>query len=260
MKKYCLTSLFLLLACFVVAQDKLSKAEKKALQAEIKAYQKDPAKYKEFKQSIQTKKEHIAKLDGQISELNEAINTGKTQLTQKEERVKQLVDEINRLKTEKGETEKIVKNTINEEGVFYKVQVPIEEAALYKEVSEVDGKTKPVFSGDQDEDGAKKYTLGYFKDKPEADTFCQYLRLLRIKDAVVVKYENGKLSAFPPPFFPHSFLSLYENPPYRLCACTCLACLSTADSFERRKKTTFTRNKQPIERFGRLCQTKKRIG
>jgi polyribonucleotide nucleotidyltransferase len=61
-----------------------------------------------------------------------------------------------------------------------------------QEVSEVDGKTRPVFSGDQDEDGAKKYTLGFFKEKTEADTFCQYLKLLRIKDAVVVKYENGK--------------------------------------------------------------------
>lgn len=192
MKKYCLASLFLLLACFAIAQDKLTKAEKKALQAEIKAYQKDPAKYKEFKQSLQTKKEHIAKLDGQISDLNEAINTGKTQLTEKEQRVKELVDEMNRLKTEKDETNKVVKNTTNEQGIFYKVQVPIEEAALYKEVSEVDGKTKPVFSGDQDDDGSKKYTLGYFKEKREADTFCQYLKLLRIKDAMVVKYENGK--------------------------------------------------------------------
>lgn len=192
MKTYCLTLICLCLAYTATAQDKLTKAEKKALQAEIKAYQKDPAKYKAFKEGIQTKKEHISKLDGQIADLTEAINAGKSKLTEKEQRVKDLVDEINRLKSEKTETDNVVKNSTNEAGILYKVQVPIEDAALYQEVSEVDGKTRPVFSGDQDEDGAKKYTLGFFKEKTEADTFCQYLKLLRIKDAVVVKYENGK--------------------------------------------------------------------
>lgn len=192
MKKYFLFFLCVFFVQFATAQEKLTKAEKKALQAEIKAYQKDPAKYKAFKEGLQTKKEHIAKLDSQIEDLTTVIDGGKSKMTEKEQRVKELVDEINRLKSEKTETEKVVKNTTNEQGILYKVQVPIEDAALFQEVSEVDGKTRPVFSGDQDEDGKKKYTLGFFKDKAEADTFCKYLKLLRIKDAIVVKYENGK--------------------------------------------------------------------
>ena len=192
MKRYILLFLCVATAQLVSAQDKLTKAEKKALQAEIKAYQKDPAKYQAFKESLQNKKEHISKLDGQIADLNEVLDAGKAKLTEKEQRVKELVDEINRLKAEKTETEKVVKNSTNEEGILYKVQVPIEDAALYQEVSEIDGKSRPVFSGDQDEDGAKKYTLGFFKDKNEADTFCKYLKLLRIKDAVVVTYKDGK--------------------------------------------------------------------
>lgn len=192
MKKYCLVLFTLCFSTLAIAQEKLSKAEKKALQNEIKTYQKDPAKYKAFKETQKTKRDHIAKLDAQIADLNEAINSGKSKLTEKEQRVKDLVDEITRLKAENAETEKVVKSTVDEKGVLYKVQVPIEEAALYQEVSEVDGKTKPVFSGDQDEDGGKKYTLGYFKDKNEADTFCKYLKLLRIKDALVVKYQDGK--------------------------------------------------------------------
>lgn len=192
MKKYCLTFLALCLACLAVAQEKLSKAEKKALQNEIKAFQKDPAKYKAFKDAQQTKKEGLSRLDAQIADLNEAITKDTPKLQEKEGRVKQLVDEINRLKAEKVETDVVVNSNTDEKGVLYKVQVPIEDAALYQEVSEVDGTTKPVFSGDQDEDGKKKYTLGYFKNKSEADTFCQYLKLLRIKDAVVVKYQDGK--------------------------------------------------------------------
>ncbi len=192
MKKYCLTLLLFCLACLATAQEKLSKAEKKALEKEIAAFKKNPAAYEEFKKKYQTNKETVAKLDGQIADLNEAVNNGKTKLAEKEARVKEIVDEINRLKAEKNETDVVVKTTTDEKGTLFKVQVPIEEAYIYKEVSEVTGKPQPVFSGEEDQDGKKKYTLGYFKTKNEADTFCQYLKQLRIRDAIVVRYEDGK--------------------------------------------------------------------
>ena len=188
-------TLIIVITLTVVAQDsdaQLTKAEKKALQKEIKDYQKDPAKYKAFKQALEEKKEYLSKLDRQITELNEAIAQGQDKMKEKEQRVKQLTDEIARLRSDKSETEKIIKTNTNEEGILYKVQVPIDEASLYQEVSEIDGKPKPIFSGEQDEDGTKKYTLGFFKEKSDADTFCQYLKMLRIKDAVVIMYKDGK--------------------------------------------------------------------
>lgn len=170
----------------------ISKAEKKALQKELKEMSKNPIKYKQFKEGIQEKKDAVTKLDGQIEDLNESINNTQQQASEKDKRIKELGDEIARLKTDNKETDNVIKNSTNEQGIVYKVQVAIDDASLYQEISEIDGQKRPVFSGDQDEDGEKKYTLGYFKDKAEAETFRKYLQLLRIKDAKITTYKDGK--------------------------------------------------------------------
>jgi hypothetical protein len=43
-----------------------------------------------------------------------------------------------------------------------------------------------------DSDGLKKYTLGYFQDKAEADKFVKILSELFVKEAKVVTYTDGK--------------------------------------------------------------------
>lgn len=48
------------------------------------------------------------------------------------------------------------------------------------------------FSGEIDDDGTKKYTIGEFKDYWEADKFKQFLREMGVKGAWVVAYNNGK--------------------------------------------------------------------
>jgi hypothetical protein len=50
----------------------------------------------------------------------------------------------------------------------------------------------PNFSGDTDQDGARKYTLGYFKNYWEADNFKKYLREMGVSDAWLVSYKDGK--------------------------------------------------------------------
>jgi DNA repair exonuclease SbcCD ATPase subunit len=171
---------------------KPTKAEQKALKKELKEMQKNPAKYKQLKESIQEKKEQLAKLDGDIADLNETINNTQQQINEKDKRLKELSDELARMNVEKRETDNAIKTQTNEQGLVYKVQIPIDDSALYQEVSEIDGQKRPVFSGDTDTDGTKKYTLGYFKDKKEAETFRNYLQMLRIKDAKVVTYKDGK--------------------------------------------------------------------
>ena len=78
-------------------------------------------------------------------------------------------------------------NSVND-GVVFKVQVGAfrnKDLAKYLD-------NNPNFSGDTDEDGARKYTLGYFKNYWEADNFKKYLREMGVADAWLVSYKDGK--------------------------------------------------------------------
>ncbi len=48
------------------------------------------------------------------------------------------------------------------------------------------------FSGDIDDDGSMKYTLGEFQDYWESDKFKQFLREMGVEGAWVVAYKDGK--------------------------------------------------------------------
>ena len=48
------------------------------------------------------------------------------------------------------------------------------------------------FSGDVDEDGTMKYTLGVFQEYWEADKFKKFMRSMGVKGAWVVSYKDGK--------------------------------------------------------------------
>ncbi len=189
--KYSLFIIFSWLMINNILAQKLSKEEKKVLQKELKALQKDPAKYKALKDAVEERKANANKLDGQMTEITTSITEVQAQIVEKDKRIKELGDEFARIQTENKDTQKVVKKESNAEGVVYKVQVPIDESSLYEEMSEIDGKKRPVFSGDQDEDGKKKYTFGYFKEKKDAETFKSYLQILRIKDAKVEMYKDG---------------------------------------------------------------------
>jgi len=170
----------------------MSKAEKKALKKEIKDMQKNPLKYKQLKDGIDEKQKHLTDLDKEISELTDAISSNQEKINEKDKKIKELGDEIARMETAKREINTAEKNSTNIEGLVYKVQVEVDETALYQEISEIDGQKRPVFTGEEDEDGSKKYTLGYFRSQSEAETFKNYLHTLRIKDAKVVAYKDGK--------------------------------------------------------------------
>ncbi|MFQ3575559.1 MAG: Ezrin/radixin/moesin family protein [Cytophagales bacterium] len=71
-------------------------------------------------------------------------------------------------------------------GVTFKVQIG---AFRNKDLTKYFD-NNPNFSGEVDSDGIKKYTLGYFNDYWEADTFKKYLREMGVKDAWVVPYNQ----------------------------------------------------------------------
>ena len=76
----------------------------------------------------------------------------------------------------------------NAQGVTFKVQIG---AFKNKDLTKYFENNKN-FSGDVDPDGTKKYTLGYFNEYWEADTFKKYLREMGVKDAWIVPYKDGK--------------------------------------------------------------------
>ncbi len=193
--KYTLLLSFICSLCFFslsTTYAQLNKAEKKALKKEIKDLTRNPEKYKALKEGIREKKDELTRLEANIDDVEASMQEVKQKINEKNAEEKRLIDELDRLKREKRETQNVINTQTNLDGLVYKVQVEVNDAALYQEISEIDGTKRPVFTGDEDEDGIKKYTLGYFKDKKEAETFRDYLKILRIKDAKVVPYRDGK--------------------------------------------------------------------
>lgn len=173
----------------LMAQKDPAKMSKKELRRKLKEYYKNPERYKKLKQSIEEKKGNLADIEKQ---LQEPVNTDNIdgQITEKTKEEQKLLAEIERLKNEKKETKTVIKKESNEQGTVYKVQVEITDEDLYKEP--VKGEKKPIFTGDLDSDGLKKYTLGYFQDKITAEKFVKKLHELFITTAKVVTYTDGK--------------------------------------------------------------------
>jgi hypothetical protein len=74
------------------------------------------------------------------------------------------------------------------QGLIYKVQI----GAFKNKNLEKYLENHVNFSGDIDDDGTKKYTLGYFNDYWEADNFKKYLREMGVRDAWIVSYKDGR--------------------------------------------------------------------
>lgn len=171
------------------AQKDPAQMSKKELRRKLKDFYKNPEKYKKLKQSIEEKKSNLADIEKQLqTPVNtEAIDQ---EIATKKKEEQKLRAEIERLKNEKKETKTVIKKETNAQGTVYKVQVEITDNDLYKEF--VKGEKKPMFTGDMDSDGLKKYTLGYFQDKAEAGKFVKILNELFVKEAKVVTYTDGK--------------------------------------------------------------------
>lgn len=73
-------------------------------------------------------------------------------------------------------------------GLVYKVQI----GAFRNKNLQVYLNNHKNFSGDEDADGLRKYTLGEFTDYAEAERFMKYLREMGVKDAWIVSYKDGK--------------------------------------------------------------------
>ncbi len=171
------TSLFFLLtAAIAFGQDKATEKEWAKKLKEL-----NPMDYKHL----------VEERDNLRKQSDECASTLKGQVEKKDleiERLRTELDNVKKMGTDPDHHPSVANYKGPSHGILYKVQIgnfKNKDLSKYFENSN-------HFSGEVDEDGTKKYTLGSFSDYWEADRFKKYLREMGVKDAWIVSYKDGK--------------------------------------------------------------------
>jgi hypothetical protein len=144
----------------------------------------DPLAIRDMSEQNNKLKKENAALKKQVIELQDGSSNNTSMLDSKNQ-------EITRLQTQVDSLKKAVDNNVSSsgddytKGVVYKVQIG---AFRNKDLSKFQDKGNFWI---EEEDGVKKYTIAYFRDYWEADTFKQYMIKMGVKDAWIVAYENN---------------------------------------------------------------------
>lgn len=175
------------------ASAQLSKQEKKEWKKKAKELSKNPEQLKNIYDEYSTLKSETENYKRQISSLEGKIKD-------KDARISELTQQVRSMEAEVASAKKLVEEAKNQppppqtgpvyddSGVVFKVQIG---AFRNKDLSKYFDNTEN-FSGETDEDGTQKITLGRFRDYWEADTFKKYLREMGVSDAWIVPYKDGK--------------------------------------------------------------------
>jgi TolA-binding protein len=188
MKKNLIVTLLIVFVCtatgaFAQKKTKEEKAQEKEWKKKMKEL--DPLQYKALLEERDGLKTELTELNSKVVSLEADLSTKNSEneklLAQLKGAEQKLVEEQKSNVTKNG-------SRINANGVVFKVQIG---AFRNKDLTKY-FENNPNFSGDIDADGTKKYSLGYFGDYWEADTFKKYLREMGVKDAWLVAYKNGQ--------------------------------------------------------------------
>jgi hypothetical protein len=194
MKKNLLFGLLLTLSAATISY---GQDDKKEWAKKMKAT--DPLEFKKIYQEREQSQSEVKRLNEIINDAQKEVNDTKAEKAKLEAQIEQKDAEIAQLKKagaspaasakSSGKSEvDATKPAGSNKGVIFKVQIgSFKNKDLAKYFN-----NNPNFSGDIDEDGSKKYTLGYFREYWEADTFKKYLREMGVKDAWIVSYKDGK--------------------------------------------------------------------
>jgi len=194
MKKFGQLLLCTLLALGTISTSyaQLSKAEKKEWKKKAKTYVKAPETLKNLLEESQS-------LNGQVSNLQADNANFQSRLSDKDSKISEMEDDMTKLRSDLSSARKEVREMkasassapknkrSSMKGVVFKVQIG---AFKNKDLSKY-FENNENFSGETDEDGTQKITLGQFADYWEADTFKKYLREMGVKDAWIVPYQDG---------------------------------------------------------------------
>ncbi len=173
------------------ATAQLTKQETKEWKKKLKST--TPEQFKRMYDENSSLKSEVSSMQGQLSSLQSAQG-------EKDAKIAELTEENRKMEAQVNAAKKAITKAqqdaaaqpagpaISDEGVVFKVQIG---AFRNKDLSKYFD-NNPNFSGEKDEDGLQKITLGRFKDYWEADTFKKYLREMGVNDAWIVPYKDGK--------------------------------------------------------------------
>ena len=128
-------------------------------------------------------KKQVATLEAQSESGSQALSGKDSKIDQLEAKLDKAKEIIAELKDKSGSS-----NGSGEDytrGIVYKVQIGAFRDPRLAEF------TATGNWWEEEADGLKKYTIGYFRDYTEADLFKQYIRTMGVSDAWVVAYEDN---------------------------------------------------------------------
>ena len=169
-----------------------SAQDKKPSKEQVKKWKekRDDMSVESFKDMV----ENYEVLKGETEGLKRQIANMSRTVSDDDAEVKRLQAEVDTLRLTSGQSlpkddnEKDASYKAEyEKGLIFKIQV-----GAYKKIdlSQYKGNNKN-FTVEEEENGALRYILGYFRDLEEAKNFRNYIRKVGVKDAFVVGYKDG---------------------------------------------------------------------
>jgi len=173
------------------ATAQLTKQETKEWKKKLKST--TPEQFKRMYDENSSLKSEVSSIQGQLSSLQSAQGEKDAKIAELTEENRKMEAQVNAAKkaiakAQQDAATQPAGSAVSDEGVVFKVQIG---AFRNKDLSKYFD-NNPNFSGEKDEDGVQKITLGRFKDYWEADTFKKYLREMGVNDAWIVPYKDGK--------------------------------------------------------------------
>ena len=178
-----------------------NKGSKKASKKEIKEWKKKAKSYVKNPEDLKNLVEESQSLSAQVSKQEADNNNLQSRISDKDAKITGLEDDLTKLRSDLGTAKKEVRDMKAAaaaepvqrrgpamKGIVFKVQIG---AFRNKDLSKY-FENHENFSGETDQDGTQKITLGQFADYWEADTFKKYLREMGVNDAWIVPYKDGE--------------------------------------------------------------------
>ena len=180
--------------CLNIGHAQMTKAEKKEWKKKFKSSGIEGfKKLSEEKDAAQQQVNNLTstndELATQVEDLESQNSELKSEVDDYKKAAKEAADKLSEQQAdENSDTYGSYNRSGGTDGVLFKVQVgSFKSFDITKYFN-----NHQNFSGDVDDDGTMKYTLGVFKEYWEADKFKKFMRSMGVKGAWVVSYKNGK--------------------------------------------------------------------
>jgi DNA repair exonuclease SbcCD ATPase subunit len=176
----------------------MSKKETKEWKKRIKAL--SPAQYKTLLDENKSLKGQVSSMRSELSGVDQTIQDKDDQIAQYQVQIDGLRTQVSEARAEAQKATEAAENQVAESPTRRGVPIQIEKGIVFKvQIGAFKNKdlskylnNSSNFSGEVDENGLIRYTLGVFRDYWEADTFKKYLREMGVSEAWIISYQDGK--------------------------------------------------------------------